>query len=104
LRIPSEWYNEFHLVKDEELSEKLENAKVLIRKIRDRLAVYSMKENEVFSPQELGALKHIVRRKDGEDAIITILKTNDRDPVDHYYVSAVEFCDRILEELEKKTE
>jgi hypothetical protein len=104
LRIPSEWYNEFHLVKDEELSERLENAKVLIRKIRDRLAVYAMKESEVFSQQELSALKHLARRKDGEDPIIMVLKTNDRDPVEHYYVSAVEFCDRILEELDKKTQ
>jgi hypothetical protein len=104
LRIPSEWYNEFHLLKDEELTEKLENATVLVRKIRDRLAVYAMKESEVFSEAEIANLKHLARRKDGEDTIINVLKTNDRDPVDHYYMSAVEFCDRIIEELERKTE
>lgn len=101
LRIPSEWYNDFHSIKAEDMAEQQEKAKVLIHKIRDRLKVLAMKEKEVFSHPEAANLKHIMRHKEGEDRIIDVLKANDRDPVDHYYVSAVEFCDRILEELEK---
>jgi len=99
LRVPSEWYNEFTEIKDP--GEQLDKAKVLVRKIRDRLALYTMKEKEAFSSHELSALKHLARDKAGNDDILTVLKTNDRDPVEHYYVSAVEFCDRILQELEK---
>jgi hypothetical protein len=102
LKVPSDWYNEFHAIKPEDLEDQKGNAKVLIRKIRDRLSLYIMKEKDVFSPEEIKPLKHIVRHKDGHDTILQILKTNDRDPVEHYYVSAVEFCDRILEELEKQ--
>jgi hypothetical protein len=102
LRIPSEWYNEFNEVKDAELKEKLERAKIVVRKIRDRLTIYKMKEKEVFSQAELDGLRHIARHKDGDDTILTVLKTNDSDPVENYYNAAVDFCDRILDELEKK--
>jgi hypothetical protein len=102
LRVPSEWYNDFHAIKPEDLEEQKDKAKVLVRKIRDKLSTYSMKEKDVFSGQELALLKHLARHKDGEDTVLHVLKTNDRDPVEHYYVSAVEFCDRILEELERK--
>jgi hypothetical protein len=101
LRVPSEWYNEFHAIKPEDIEEQQEKAKVLLTKIHDRLKTYAMKEKEVFSTQELASIKHLARHKDGEDTIIDVLKTNDRDPVDNYYVSAVEFCNRILEELNK---
>lgn len=102
LKVPSEWYNEFHAIRAEDLDDQKENAKVLLRKIRDRLSVYVAKEKDVFSPEELKGIKHLARNKEGHDTILHILKTNDRDPVEHYYVSAVEFCDRILEELEKQ--
>jgi hypothetical protein len=101
LRIPSDWYNDFHGIKAEDMHAQKDKAKVLVRKIRDRLSLHAMKEKDVFSPQELASFKHLVRHKDGEDAVIDVLKTNDRDPVEHYYVSAVDFCDRILHELEK---
>jgi hypothetical protein len=102
LRIPSEWYNEFNAIRTEDLDTQLGHAAILVRKIRDRLMLYAQKEKDVFSKSEINGLKHIVRNKDGEDPVIDVLKTNDRDPVDHYYVSAVDFCDRILSEIEKK--
>lgn len=104
LRIPSEWYNDFNAfnaLEKEDRQAQLDQAAVLLRKIRDRLALFAQKEKDVFHPSELSSLKHLARNKDGEDRIIDVLKTNDRDPVDHYYVSAVDFCDRILSELEE---
>jgi hypothetical protein len=104
LRVPSEWYNEFTDLKDVDMDVRLEKARVLVRKIRDRLSLYAQKEKEVFTIQELATLKHLARNREGEDPVLTVLATNDRDPVENYYKSAIEFCDRILEELEKEKE
>ncbi len=101
LKISSEWYNEFNLYKDEDLKTQLDNARILVRKIRDRLSLYVKEEQEVFTKTELASIKNIVRNKDGKDKIIDILKTNDKDPIEHYYVAACDFCDRILEETER---
>lgn len=97
LRIPREWYNEFYAIQDS--GEQRKNAKVLVHRIHDRLRLLAKREREVFSSAELAHLKNLARAKDGGDAIIDVLKTNDRDPVQHYYVSAVDLCERILEEL-----
>lgn len=102
LRVPSEWYNEFNTFRGEDVDTQLDQAAVLLRKIRDRLGLYTQKEKDVFHTSELSSLKHLARQKDGEDRIIDVLKTNDRDPVEHYYVSAIDFCDRILAEIEEK--
>jgi antitoxin component of MazEF toxin-antitoxin module/uncharacterized membrane protein YhaH (DUF805 family) len=102
LKIPAEWYNEFNLYKDEDLKTQLDNAGILVRKIRDRLSLYTKPEHEVFTKTEFSGLKNIVRNKEGNDAIIDVLKTNDKDPVEHYYVAACDFCDRILEEVERE--
>jgi len=100
LRIPSEWYNDFHAIPAEDRERQLGKAKTLIRKIHDRLTLLKKRENELFSQEEMAALKHIMRNKDGDDTIIHVLKTNDRDPVEHYFTSATDFCERILKELE----
>ncbi len=64
--------------------------------------MYVKPEHEVFAKSEITNLKNIVRNKDGNDTIIDVLKTNDKDPVEHYYVAACDFCDRILEEVERE--
>ena len=72
---------------------------MLIHQIHDRLKLLASKENEVFSEAEVKGLKNLARNRQGEDAIIDVLKTNDRDPVEHYYVSALDVCDAILKGL-----
>ncbi len=99
LRILREWYNEFYEIKPEDLDAQKKKAKVLIHKIHDRLKLLASKENEVFSEAEVKGLKNLARNRQGEDAIIDVLKTNDRDPVEHYYVSALEVCEAILKGL-----
>lgn len=99
LRILREWYNEFYEIKPEDLDAQKKKAKVLIHKIHDRLKLLASKENEVFSEAEVKGLKNLARNRQGEDAIIDVLKTNDRDPVEHYYVSALDVCDAILKGL-----
>ncbi len=104
LKINREWYNEFYDIKEEDLEEgdkeKIERAKVLLHKIHDRLKVLARRENDVFHKDEISRLKNLARNGAGEDAVIDVLKTNDRDPVENYYVSAVDFCERILKELD----
>jgi hypothetical protein len=100
LRIPSEWYNEFSAT-GEAKENTLAKAKVMVRKIRDRLSLYSQKEREVFHADEVKHLKHLHRNAAGEDTVITVLHHNDSDPVEQYYKSAMEFCDTILAALEK---
>lgn len=105
LRILREWYNEFYQLKEEELDKehagKVKRAKILLHKINDRLKILSKKEKDVFSEKELSRLKNLARNPRGEDTVLEVLKKNDNDPVEHYYVSAIDFCDRIIEELEK---
>jgi len=99
LRISREWYNEFYEIKPEDLESQKSKAKVLVHKIHDRLQLLARKEREVFSDKEIAALKNLARNRNGDDAIIDVLKTNDRDPVDHYYVSALGVCEAILKGL-----
>ncbi len=99
LRISREWYNEFYAIKPEDLDEQKVKARILVHKIHDRLKLLAAKEREVFTEKELAALKNLARNKNGEDAIIDVLKTNDRDPVEHYYVGALEVCETILKGL-----
>lgn len=101
LRIPKEWYNEFYSIKVEDMAEQNDRASILVRKIHDRLKLLAQREREVFSEAEITRLKNLARNKNGEDAVIDVLKTNDRDPVEHYYVSALDLCERILQELGK---
>ncbi|MBR9700935.1 hypothetical protein GOV11_03660 [Candidatus Woesearchaeota archaeon] len=99
IRILREWYNDY--AESTEDGDDVVRSKILLHKIRDRLATLEKKENQVFSKKELNRLKNIARSKEGNDTLIDVLKTNDRDPVESYHVSALEFCDKILEALDR---
>lgn len=99
LRIDNEWYNEFNRKSDD--PDDQPDALAALHLIKDRLSLFMKKEKDVFSEKELKGLKHIARKKDGEDRIIDVLVTNDRDPVESYYVGAVDAADKILKVIEK---
>lgn len=99
LRIDNEWYNEFNRKSDDPNDQP--DALAALHLIRDRLSLFMKKEKDVFSETELRGLKHIARKKDGEDRIIDVLVTNDRDPVGSYYMGAVDTADKILKIIEK---
>ena len=105
IKIRRDWYNEFYELNEAELDNKhqhkVDKAKVLLHQILDRLRLLGQKERVVFSQSELKKLKNLKRNEHGEDAVIDVLQANDNDPVEHYYVSAVDFCERIIEELER---
>ncbi|MDD9954011.1 MAG: hypothetical protein OXR66_06760 [Candidatus Woesearchaeota archaeon] len=95
LRIPREWYDEFNVEKD--ILSKKKHARTLVKKIHGRLAVLAKPVATVLSAAERKSLKNIMMEEN--DTVLAILKKNDNDPVENYYVSAVDFCERILQEL-----
>jgi len=102
IKIPSEWYNEFNAIKPEDIKEKRHIALGLLTRIQDRLAELLKPEKELFTPKELEGLKIIERDKDGKDRVIDVLTVNDSDPVEDYYLGAVDFCKRFIVELKKR--
>lgn len=101
VRIDKDWYNEFHTIQSDDIKARKKEALEVLHKIHDRLMVYAKKENEVFSDAELKGLKNLVRDKEGNDKIIDVFLVNDRDPVEHYYVGAVDSSRKLIAELEK---
>lgn len=106
LKVPSEWYNEFYdILKEEHRYEKMElepipAALVLLGKIRERLSVLLRPESEVFTRAELQGLKNVARDAEGKDRIIDVLSVNDSDPVEQYFLGAMDFCKKITERLQ----
>lgn len=101
LRIEKEWYNEFHSMQVDDIEEHKKEALAILHKIHDRLMLYAKKEHEIFSDAEIKGLKNLARNKEGNDKIIDVLLVNDRDPVEHYYVGAVDGSRKLIAELEK---
>ncbi len=99
LRIPREWYNEFESASEHERAQR---AKAVVRKIYDRLLQYVHREKDVFSEHELAGLSNIVRSPHGDSTVLEVLAANDSDPVQTYYVAAVEFCEQVLTGLERQ--
>ncbi len=100
IKIKPEWYNEFSTLNENTLKEKRTHAKSLVKKIQDQLQKLLLTEKEVFKSEQKD-LKNLKRKEDGSNKIIDVLKNNDKDPVEVYARSALEFCDKTLEVLEK---
>jgi hypothetical protein len=101
LRVPSEWYNEFNAIKPEAVKEQKELALDILKRIQERLSDLLRPEKDVFTPAEIKGLKHLARDRDGKDRVIDVLTVNDQDPVEDYFLGAMDFCKRITTELEK---
>lgn len=101
IRVPSELYNEFNAIKPEELEEKKQDAVSILIRIEDRLNTLLKPESNVFSNSEVKALKRLARDSTGKDRIIDVLSVNDEDPVQDYYLGAVDFCQVIIKHLKE---
>lgn len=102
IKIPSEWYNEFHRMTAEAATredEELELARTLLERIQERLLLLLKPEKEVFTKEELRGLRNLARDTTGLDRILDVLSVNDNDPVEEYYLGAREFCRQALEGL-----
>ena len=101
LRIPSEWYNEFSLIgvgTDKIDFEKLND---LITKLELQLKIFEKTEFEVFK-EKANSLKNLIRDLKGQDKIIEVMEHNDKDPIKSYYEGALEFCQKVKEEIKDK--
>ncbi|MGE0793214.1 MAG: hypothetical protein AB7V77_03500 [Candidatus Woesearchaeota archaeon] len=101
IQISSELYNEFSLIG---ISEgQIDKVKLLdlINTIELKLKLLEKTEKDVFETA-CNALKNLIRDVHGKDKIIDVLDHNDKDPVRSYYEGALEFCERVKEELDKE--
>jgi hypothetical protein len=101
VKVPSEWYNEFNTIAPEEVKEQKDLAIDLLTRIEDRLSLLLKPERVVFDHDDVKGLKHLARDPDGKDRIIDVLTVNDNDPVEDYFLGAMDFCKRIKVELQK---
>ena len=98
IKIKSEWYNEFSNIDKNDQVNRYGIARKLIERILAVLNKLELKENEVFEQFEARNLKRSV---DGSDKIIDVLVANENDPVQTYYESAIEFCNKAKDALKK---
>ena len=99
IQIDSELYNEFSLMGIGEGEIDKEKLKNLIEQIEKKLLLYQNTEKEVFGTNA-NLLRNIIRDPDGTDKIIDVLDHNDKDPVRSYYEGALEFCQKVKEEID----
>jgi len=99
LRIEKEWYNDFHTY-TKDLDQNKDEAVAILHKINDRLQLLMKPENKVLHKKELAALKNLARDTGGTERVIDVLIKNDNDPVEHYYVGAVEGTQKLLASFE----
>ncbi len=103
LRIPREWYNEFNAIPAEQAQEQRQLALDLLGRIEERLASLLRPEKDLFTKDEIRSLKELARDEGGKDRILDVLIVNDNDPVEEYFLGAMDFCKRVKEGLEKLT-
>ncbi len=100
IKIPKDLYNEFNEISEENFEENKEEALVLIKKIRKRLSLLTKKEKEIFGEQ-WKELEDLERDEGGESKVLEVLKRNDKDPVDVYYLALTKSTEKIMKELRK---
>lgn len=98
IQISSELYNEFSLIGINEGDINLDKLSELIDHIEDKLKLLEKTEKQIFGTSS-NLLKNIIRDVDGKDKIIDVLDHNDKDPVRSYYEGALDFCEKIREEM-----
>ncbi|MBS3128447.1 hypothetical protein J4410_04850 [Candidatus Woesearchaeota archaeon] len=86
INIPRAWYNAFS---------KDQIDFNLLKKLLERLSMLNKKEKEIWTTEHK-ALKKLKRNKEGNDRILTVLKTNDEDPIEKYVASAIAVCEKAL--------
>lgn len=98
VKISKDWYNEFAQLENLDPATKVKKVRHLVNLVYERLMLWRSSEVAVFGYRHK-YLKGLNRDPDGNTPIIDVLITNDRDPVEVYYRSAIDFCEKILAEL-----
>lgn len=98
IKIPCEWYNEFARLEGIDAAAKIKKIRHLVNSIWERLQSWRNPEKAMFGYRHQ-YLKGLNRDPEGNTPVIDVLIANDRDPVEVYYRSAIEFCENALGEL-----
>lgn len=98
VKISKDWYNEFAQLENLDAATKVKKVRHLVNLVYERLMLWRHPESVIFGYQHK-YLKGLNRDPEGNTPIIDVLITNDRDPVEVYYRSAIDFCEKILAEL-----
>ena len=98
VKISKDWYNEFAQLENLDPATKVKKVRHLVNLIYERLMLWRSPEVAVFGYRHK-YLKGLNRDPDGNTPIIDVLINNDRDPVEVYYRSSIDFCEKILADL-----
>jgi len=98
IRIPKDWYNDFSIIGIGTNSLDYKKLNEIIAKFEIHLRLFEKSEKDVFG-SSIQNLKNLIRDVAGRDKIIDVLDHNDKDPVRSYYEGAVEFCEKVREEM-----
>lgn len=100
IKINKDWYNMFADVNEDNMDHRLPELRDLVFTIGERLNVMWRAERVVFGPAAVHKLKDIDHETEGNDKVIDVMIRNDKDPVETYYKTAVEFCNRAVKEID----
>ncbi|MFT4310041.1 MAG: hypothetical protein ACMXYC_00230 [Candidatus Woesearchaeota archaeon] len=87
LVIPRDWYNEFSELASDFDEHKAQQLLNVLRKIYMRLMRFELPEHKVIDSQR-------------KQTILTILKENDKDPIEDYFTETKAICTRLITYLE----
>jgi hypothetical protein len=99
INIKKEWYNLFAEIPPKQIHNYLPSLREVVFKITEILNQYQKTEKEIFGKLHLN-LENITRDESGNNTIIEVLINNDKDPVEVYYKTALEFCEKAITEID----
>jgi hypothetical protein len=100
IKIDSTWYNLIAEISREGVDTRLPELRNVIYQIGARLNVLYLTEKQVFGSQAIKRLNGIERDEEGNDKIIDVLVKNDKDPVALYYQTAVDYCNKAVQDID----
>jgi hypothetical protein len=100
LSLKPEWYNEFSETLNNDATPDRRRLLSVLDNIEKQLSLMTSLEKEILTQDQLVELKNLQRDEYGNDKIIDVLITNDKDPVKSYYDGAKEFCLKLRDILQ----
>ena len=98
IKISSDWYNAFSELTQDFKKEDSARIFIILDNIHQKLKLLELKEKEVFSNLAISKLD-LNREQDGQDRILDVLATNDKDPIYDYHQESLEICQRLMDYL-----
>ncbi len=91
IRIPQEWYNHFSSIAHNITEDNKVQVISLLNELLERLNILYETESRVFGDMQ-HRLKNLKRDTRGRSKVIEVIVANDKDPVQNYVESAIDYC------------